>query len=130
MNLITKDPFFGNLFDDFFEPKKQTQLMRSDIYEKDGQYTIEIDVPSFKKEEVKVDFDNGYLTISAVKEEEKKDENINYIKRERYYGEMARSYYIGDVKEKDIKAKFEEGTLKLTFPKEEIKEKTRLIPIE
>ncbi len=130
MNLITRDPFLGNLFDDLFESKKTNPMMRSDIYEKDGNYVIEIDVPGFQKDEVKVDFESGYLTITARKDEEKEDEKHNYIKRERYYGEMSRSYFIGDVKEEDIKAKFTDGTLKLTFPKEEIKETTKLIPIE
>ena len=91
---------------------------------------IEVDVPGFNKDEVKVDYENGYLTILARKEEEKEDKKRNYVKRERYYGEQSRSYYIGDVVEKDIKAKFEDGTLKVTFPKEEIKKLTKLIPIE
>ena len=129
MNLVTRDPFFGSLFDDLFETKKSS-IMKSDIYEKEGKYVIEVDVPGFNKDEVKVDYENGYLTIIARKEEEKKSEEKNYIKRERYYGEQSRSYYIGDIVEKDIKAKFEDGILKVSFPKEEKKKTTKLIPIE
>lgn len=129
MNLITRDPFFGSLFDDLLETKKAT-TMKSDVYEKEGNYVIEIDIPGFNKDEVKVDYENGYLTVLARKEEEKEDKKKNYIKRERYYGEQARSYYIGNVLVKDIKAKFDDGILKVSFPKEEIKEEIKLIPIE
>lgn len=127
MNLITRDPFFGNLFEDFGEVKNN--IIKSDIYEKDGNYVIEADIPGFKKDNVKIDYEDGYLTISA-KKEEIVEENTNYIRKERYYGEFRRSYYIGDIEESEIKAKFDEGTLKISFPKEEIKEETKQIPIE
>lgn len=131
MNLITKDPFFGNFLDDFYENKNSNfnTIMKSDIYERDGNYIIEIDIPGFKKEEVYIDYDEGYLTISAKKETVKED-NINYIKRERHYGEYSRSYYIGKMEESKIKAKFEEGTLKITFPKEEEKSTLKQIQID
>lgn len=127
---MTKDPFFGNLFDDLFESKRQNMVMRSDVYEKEGNYIIEVDVPGFKKDDVQVDYDNGYVTITAKKEDEKENDRTNYIRRERFYGELTRSYYVGDVDENKISAKFEDGTLKLTIPKEEVETKTRLIPIE
>ena len=130
MNLITRDPFFGNLFDDFLDLKKHNTLMKSDIYEAEGNYVIEVDIPGFKKDEVKIDYDSGYITITARKEDEHDEEDKNYIKRERHYGELTRSYYIGDIDEKDIKAKFDNGILKLSFPKEELKSTSRLIPIE
>ncbi len=130
MNLITRDPFFGNFLDDLFESKHQNITIRSDIYEKDGNYVIEADIPGFKKSDVKVDYDNGYVTITALNETENKEEDVNYIKKERYYGEIKRSYYVGDIDEKDIKAKFENGTLKLEFPKENPKKASKLIPIE
>ncbi len=130
MDLMTKDPFFGNLFDDLFESKRQNMVMRSDVYEKEGNYIIEVDVPGFKKDDVQVDYDNGYVTITAKKEDEKENDRTNYIRRERFYGELTRSYYVDDVDENKISAKFEDGTLKLTIPKEEVETKTRLIPIE
>ncbi len=129
MDLITRDPFFGSLFDELLDNKK-SEIMKSDIYEKDGNYVIEIDVPGFKKDEVKVDYENGYLTISAEKSEEHDEEKKNYIRKERFCSQLSRSYYVGDLEESEIKAKFEDGTLKINFPKEEIKSKTKLIPIE
>lgn len=129
MNLITRDPFFGSLFDDFSDSRKQNSMMKTDIYEKDGNYVIEADVPGFKKENVKVDYEDGYLTITA-KKEEIIEENKNYIRKERHYGEVSRSYYVGNVNESEIKAKFEDGTLVVTLPKEEDKETSKQIPIE
>jgi HSP20 family protein len=129
MNLITRDPFFGNLFDDLYDTKKSSNVMRTDIYEKDGNYVIEADVPGFKKENVKVDYEDGYLTITAKREEEI-EENTNYIRKERHYGEFTRSYYVGNINEDDIKAKFEDGTLKVIFPKEDPNKNVKQIPID
>jgi HSP20 family protein len=130
MNLITRDPFFGSLFDDFGDFKLKNNIMKSDIYEEDKNYVIEIDVPGFKKEDVCVDYEDGYLTITAKQEEEKNEDSKNYIKRERHYGEMSRSYYIGEIEEDKINAKFKDGTLKLIFPKEEPKKALKQIPIK
>lgn len=129
MNLITRDPIFGSLFDDFYEFKKSNSIMKSDIYEKDGKYVIETDIPGFKKDDVSIDYEDGYITITA-KKEEVVEENANYIKRERHYGETTRSYYVGNIKEEEINAKFENGTLKISFPKEEEKSNVKQIPIE
>jgi HSP20 family protein len=129
MNLVSKDSLFGDVFDDFGIFRKSNSIMKSDIYEKDGVYTVEVDIPGFKKENVKVDYDDGYLKISG-KREEVKEENTNYLHKERFSGEFSRSYYIGNIDESSIKAKFEDGTLKVTFPKEEPKDTTRQIPIE
>lgn len=129
MNLITRDPFFGSLFDDFYEGKKVNNVMRTDIYEKEGNYIIDVDVPGFKKENVNVDFEDGYLTITA-KREEITEENTSYLKKERHYGEFSRSYYVGNIDENEIKAKFEDGTLKITFPKEDPKKNVRQIIVE
>lgn len=130
MNLITRDSLFDTLFDNFNENKKLGGIMKADIYEKDDKYVIEMDIPGFKKEEVNVDYEEGYVTVTAKKEQEKNDENKNFIKRERVYGEYTRSFYVGNIKEEDIKAKFEDGMLKLKFPKENQKENIKQIPIE
>ena len=130
MNLITRDPFFGSLFDDFGELKIKNNTMKSDIYEKDGNYVIEVDIPGLKKDDVCVDYEDGYITITAKHEEEKKEDKKNYIKRERHYGEMTRNYYIGEIEENKIKAKFKDGILKLSFPKEDPKKALKQIPIE
>lgn len=129
MNLITRDSIFGSLFDDFYEFKRFNNIMKTDIYEKDGKYVIEADIPGFKKEDVSIDYEDGYITITA-KKEEVIEENANYIRRERYYGETTRNYYVGNINEKNINAKFEDGTLKITFPKEEEKSNVKQIPIK
>ena len=98
---------------------------------------LEIDLSGFKKEEVRAELKDGYLTVSAVKdldEDEKDKETGKYIRRERYSGSCSRSFYVGDgVKQEDIKAKFEDGTLKLFVPKEAAKsavEQKKYITIE
>lgn len=129
MNPETRDPLFGNLFDDFGSFRRSNDVMKSDIYEKDGKFTIEVDVPGFKKEDVKMDYNDGYLKITA-KREDVKEENTNYLHRERYSGEFSRSYYVGSLNESEIKAKFEDGTLKVMFPKTTVEDTTKQIPIE
>lgn len=118
MNIIKRDPFFS-LIDDL---TKENYTMKSDIYEKDGNYIIEADVPGFKKEDIDLAYNNGYITISA-KKEEIIEENSNYIRRERHYGEFKRSYYVGSIDESKIDAELEAGTLKITLPKESITNK-------
>ena len=121
--------FGENLFDDFFEypfysQKKveQEPLMKTDVKETKEGYEILMDLPGVKKENVKASLKNGYLTIHASynSDKDEKDDTGRYLRRERYSGSCSRSFYVGDhVTDKDIKAKFEEGTLKLQVPKEE-----------
>ena len=133
--------FGENLFDDFmgfpferdFFPgfarrphqapgKTQESLMRTDVKEKDGSYELDIDLPGYNKEDVRAELENGYLTISAStkNDQDEKDENGKYIRRERFYGHCSRSFYVGDaVTQEEIKAKFENGILKLSIPKKE-----------
>ena len=146
--------FNNNLFDDFFgfpfyydnraEDKAEKKLyghhagnlMKTDIKELDNGYELEIDLPGFKKDEIEAKLENGYLTISAAKgldKEEKDEKDGKYIRKERYSGAMSRSFYVGDeLKQEDIKAKYEDGILKLSVPKEEPKkvETTKHIAIE
>ena len=101
-------------------------IMKTDVQENDTSYNLVMDLPGFKKEDVKVALKDGYLTISAEKnhdhdEEEKK--NGKYIRRERVYGSCSRSFYVGeDITDKDIKGEFKHGILKLTIPKTQPKE--------
>ncbi len=101
--------------------KHADQLMKTDVKEKDNGYEVDIDLPGFKKENVQVKLDQGYLTITAGKgleEDDKEKETGKYIRRERYSGSMSRSYYVGDnLKQSDIHAKFEDGILRLEVPK-------------
>ena len=120
---VFADPFFG---------EKENKIMRTDLKEKDGKYLLEIDVPGYDKEDIKIELHEGYLTISAEKNEEKEDKHAKYLKRERFSGMCSRSYYVGDnVREEDIKANIKNGILTVEFPKEPEKkvEEKKYIPI-
>ena len=102
--------------------KKAKNLMKTDIKEKQDGYELSVDMPGFKKEEIQAKLENGYLTISASKGVEKndKDKEGRYIRKERYTGQCARSFYVGDaLKQEDVKAKYEDGILTLAIPKKE-----------
>ena len=126
--------FGENLFDDwrdFFGErnplygKHEKNLMKTDVKETDDGYEVAVDLPGFKKEEINAQLSDGYLVISASKglNKDKKDKEGRYIRRERYSGSMSRSFYVGEgVKEEDIRAKFENGILKLMIPKAAVKE--------
>ena len=117
------------LRDDFFEPALKNE-MKCDVYEKGGDYHIEMDVPGYDKEDINIEVDNGYLTISAETNTEEKDEDKNYIRRERRYGKFSRSFYVGDVEPDSIEAEFKKGTLKITVPKIEEKPTKKQIEIK
>ena len=127
MSLIPRNFYLDDIFNDF--SSNQSTNMKCDIYEKDGNYHIEIDIPGFDKNEISVECENGYLTITAEKNEENEDENKNYIRRERTYGKYQRSFYLGDVDEDAIKAEFKHGILKIHVPKLEEKDTKRHIEI-
>ena len=117
--------FGENLLDDFFgEPfggydYSESGLMTTDVKDTDKGYEVTMNMPGVKKEDVKAELKDGYLTVSAetnTKKDEKAEDG-KYIRRERYSGSCSRSFYVGDgVKQEDIKAKFEDGTLKLFVP--------------
>lgn len=132
--------FGENLFDDFdnfnFDKalnrmnrelygKHSRNMMKTDVRETDNSYELDIDLPGFSKDEITVQLENGYLSISAAKGLDKDQENKDgkYIRRERYAGSMSRTFYVGDqLTEQDIQAKFENGILQLTVPKKEAKQ--------
>ncbi len=136
MMLVPRKNSF-DLFDDFFDdeffprhefmPKKERSLMKTDIKEKKDRYVLDIDLPGFEKENIKLSLDNGYLNIHAkVNKEEKNDENEKFVHQERFYGECSRSFYVGDdIKEEDIHAEFKNGILKLEVPKNELENKAK-----
>ena len=122
--------FGENLFDDWmsfpFRNFNTNSLMKTDIRETDGSFELDIDMPGFNKEDLKAELKEGYLTISAStnKDNGEKDENGKYIRRERYVGSCSRSFYVGEeIKQDDIKAKFENGILKISVPKKEAQPK-------
>lgn len=140
------DPWFNDpWFDDRDIQKAQKKLyghnekklMLTDIKESDKGYELEMDLPGFKKEEIKASIENGYLIISAEKgleKDEKESEGKKYICRERYTGSCQRAFYVGDDIEKDdIKASFKHGILHLDIPKKQHKpqvEENKFISIE
>lgn len=143
--------FRDNLFDDMFDfddfdkefnrmmrplyGKHAQNMMKTDVRETDNSYELDIDLPGFKKDEISVQLDNGYLSISASKGLDKDEENKNgkYIRRERYAGAMNRTFYVGDnLTQQDIQAKFEDGILKISVPKKDVQqiEQNKYIAIE
>ncbi len=115
---------FDEMFDDMFKDPFKTlgnsyNMMKTDITEKDGNYLFDIELPGFKKEDISIELNNGTLTISANKENsnEEKDEDGHIVRQERFSGNCSRSYYIGEnIHEEDIKAKFENGELRIIIP--------------
>ncbi len=115
--------------------KHAGHVMKTDVKETDAGYEVDIDLPGFKKDEISAKLENGYLTISAAKglDKDEQDKNGKYIRKERYAGSMSRSFYVGDgVTQDDIKAKYEDGILRLVVPKKDNKavEADRYISIE
>lgn len=144
MPSIFGESLFDEFFDDFARPMKNvarfsaptTAVMRTDVKESETGYELDIDLPGYKKEDVQAQLKDGYLTITASTKtnDDQKDESGKYIRRERYYGTCSRSFYVGeDIEQEDIKAKFEDGTLKIEVPKKEAKpkvEENQFIAIE
>ena len=131
--------FGENLFDDFFNGfdmapmwngrnplygKRAKNLMKTDVRETENSYELDVDLPGFKKYEVKVALQDGYLTISAAKglDKDEEDQKGRYIRQERYAGACNRSFYVGDVKPEEVAAKYAHGVLKISLPKASQKE--------
>ena len=131
MDLMPRKFYLDDLFDDFLTTRKE-QHMKCDIYEKGGDYHIEMDIPGFNKDEISVETKDGYLTITAEKksEENEEDKEKNYIRRERSYGKYERSFYLGDLDEDKIDASFENGMLKIVVPKKEEANSKKVIEIK
>lgn len=128
---IFNSNFVDSMFDDIFSfPAKTVKkvenamFMKADVKVVGDNYELDIDVPGYKKEDIKAQLKDGYLTISAEKQEEVNNQNEDgaYIRRERYTGSCKRSFYVGeDLEIEDVKATFEDGVLKMVFPKEKEK---------
>lgn len=143
--------FGENLFDDFMNDfafpafpnvekklygKHARNLMKTDVKDTDTGYEVDVDLAGFKKDEIQIELEKGFLTVTAAKgrDKDEKDKKDNYIRRERYAGSMSRSFYVGEhVTEDDIHPKYENGILSFTVPKEEakaIEDKKHYISIE
>ena len=132
--------FSENLFDDFFDDyfmgrpawngrdplygKRAKNLMKTDVRETEDTYEVDIDLPGFKKDEITVDLKDGCLTVSAAKglDKDEEDRKGRYIRQERYAGACSRSFYVGDVEPDQVAAKYEDGILRISMPKEAKKE--------
>lgn len=129
--------FGENLVDDFFDDfdhsffnhavsgRQAQALMRTDIRETDTGYELDVELPGYKKEDIKLELNDGYLNITAEKHQnkEEKDQNGKLIRQERFAGSMQRSFYVGDeITEEDVRARFEDGVLKLELPKKDAKQ--------
>lgn len=124
-SLSSFDSIFDKMFSDPFFQTTRNQAMLTDVKELDSSYVLEIEIPGFKKEDISLTLDNGYLTITAntSNEKEEKDNEGNVIRRERYKGSCNRTFYVGnEIKEADISAKYLDGELKITLPKLDKKE--------
>ena len=143
--------FGENLFDDFMNDftfpafpnvekklygKHARNLMKTDVKDTDTGYEVDVDLAGFKKDEIQIELEKGFLTVTAAKglDKDEKDKKDNYIRRERYAGSMSRSFYVGDhVTVEDIHPKYENGILSFSVPKAEnkpIEEKNKYIAIE
>lgn len=120
-----------DLFDDFFNDdffsRKEASLMKTDIKETKDKYIVDVDLPGFKKENIGLSLDDGYLSIEAkLDKEDKEDKDENFIRRERFHGECSRSFYVGkEIKDEDINAEFKNGILKVEIPKKSEAEKAK-----
>lgn len=144
MPSIFRESLFDDFFEDFARPMKRVaglnqraaEVMRTDVKESDEGYELHIELPGYKKEDVKAELKDGNLTISAASKVEKDEKNADgkFIRRERFYGSCSRCFYVGDtVEQEDIKARFEDGILKVFVPKKEAKpavEESKYIMIE
>ena len=147
MPSIFREDLFDNFMEDFAFPsftdvdralygKHARNIMKTDVKETETEYVVDIDLPGFKKDEIRMELANGNLTVTAAKglDKDEKNENGNYIRRERYAGSLSRSFYVGGhVKEEDIHPKYENGILTFHLPKEEqkaVEEKNHYISIE
>ena len=131
--------FRENLFDDWFDfpefrdldrterklyGRHAGRLMKTDVHEHDDHYQVDIDLPGFTKDEIRIELNDGYITVSAAKglDKDENDKKGKLIRQECYAGAMSRSFYVGEnITEEDVKASFKHGVLNLNIPKKEAK---------
>lgn len=112
---------FDSIFDDFFPTtsRRTSEMLKTDILEDNEHYTLKMEVPGIKKENIKMSYEDGYLTVSCTKNEENDEKSHHkYVRKERYFGSYSRSFYIGEMKEDQIDASLNNGVLTIRLPKE------------
>lgn len=136
-NELRERNYYGlrdSLFDNIFFPyeHKESNMMKTDVKENENDYELQVEVPGVNKENISIDYENGYVTIAAKtnKSKDEKDKEGNYIRRERYSGSYSRSYYVGEVDRESIKAKLDNGVLSILVPKAKAEEQKKAIAIE
>ena len=126
LGILEKD-FFDSFMNDFAQPAKARfveKTMKTDLKELEDKYELFVDVPGVKRKNISVELKDGYLSVTAKVEEEELKENEKYVHRERYCGTCNRKVFVGhELNKEDIKAKFENGVLKVSIPKKEEKRK-------
>ena len=136
-NELRERNYYGlrdSLFDNIFFPyeHKENNMMKTDVKENENDYELQVEVPGVNKENISIDYENGYVTIASKtnKSKDEKDKEGNYIRRERYSGSYSRSYYVGEVDRESIKAKLDNGVLSIIVPKAKAEEQKKAIAIE
>lgn len=127
--MLPRKIYLDSIFDDFLTDNTPVD-MKCDIYEENGNYHIEADVPGIDKKDISIECEDGYLTITATKESNEEERNKNYSKKERFYGKCQRRFYIGDIDAESVKASFNNGVLNITIPKQEEKKSIKSINID
>lgn len=135
MSIIPRGFYLDDIFDDDFDKmitSNRINSMKCDVYEKDGNYNIDMDIPGFNKNDIKIECEDGLLTISAEKKIDNKEEDKDkrFIRRERVYGKVSRSFTFNDIDESKINAEFKDGTLKVIIPKVEKTNSKKYIEIK
>lgn len=130
MSLIPRNFYLDDIFEDFNKVAKTNQ-MKCDIYEKDGKYNIEMDIPGFDKQDIRIECQDGILSVTAEKksDSEETSEDKKYLRRERFYGKVSRSFTFNDINEEAISAEFNNGILKIVIPKADKTESKKVIEI-
>ncbi len=115
----------GEMFSDPFFTEHESKIMKTDIKEKEDKYLIDVELPGYQKENIKIDVEDGYLTVHAeINSDNEEKEEGRFIRKERYVGSCSRSFYVGtEVQSEDIKASFKDGMLKIEVPKKDEKKK-------
>ncbi len=130
MSLIPRNFYLDDIFEDLGKPPRPHD-MKCDVYEKNGNYNIELDIPGYNKEDIKIECEDGILSITAEKNRETNEEDSDkkYIRRERVYGKISRTFSFSDIDEDAISAEFNNGILKITIPKTQKVESKKVIEI-
>ena len=116
--------------DDMFDREDAQDLMKCDIYEHDGKVILEVDVPGFNKKDITIEFNKGYLNITAVKNKEENNHKKYYRRERKMYGKYERRFYLGDIDEEKIEANFNDGILTIVAPKRDNEASKKLITIK